>query len=546
MAFTMRGLELHGRHMWSRDSVLRALDVAVRNRLDTLVLHETDLLQMVTYPRSYLDPYGLWRNAPTRRGENAIENNRVWLDHITRLAAKRGVRVLAEVKEIGFPDEILELRPELLKDGVVCPSEPFWQEFIERKTDEFLADFPLIAGVISSAGSTEGKASRAQNKCRCAVCQAMSLEDWYHGIVAALHRATSRHGRLLAVREFAYKPADHAPLLAAIDRAPADVILCSKATPHDFYLGFPHNPAIGRPGRAQWIEYDTMGQFWGWGLFPCMPLQDMRSRFEYAESKGVSGGLFRVEWERINDLWSLDGLNGINLILAAAFAAGQPIDATEASRRWLADAGWPEQAAPWLGAILSRTEAILRGALYIDGFMFGDNSMYPRSLRRAWWGMEVRDALHTWDPARAPDLVMDRARVAKLIAEKYQATARAEALAADVRQGDLSVPPALQAWLVEAFDRMAVWIEGFQLCGEVCLHARWCDAEHRRDGGPGAAELAAFAAALDALEAFAARIRPITEAAEVRHQVVLLMDHRRVADIAREGRAVLARAQGEL
>jgi len=39
--------------------------------------------------------------------------------------------------------------------------------------------------------------------------------------------------------------------------------------------------------------------------------------------------------------------------------------------------------------------------------------MYPRSLRRAWWGMETRDALHTWDSgARRPDLVMDRARVA--------------------------------------------------------------------------------------------------------------------------------------
>jgi hypothetical protein len=545
VAFTMRGLELHGRHMWSRGSVVRALDVVVRNGLDTLVLHETDLVQMVTYPRSYLDPYGLWRNAPTRRGENAIENNRVWLDWICRRAARRGVRVLVEVKEIGFPDEILELRPELLKDGVVCPSEPFWTEFIERKTDEFLADFPLVAGMVSSAGSTEGKTSRAQNKCRCPLCQATSLEDWYHGIIGALHRATSRHGRLLAVREFAYKPADHAPLLAAIDRAPADVILCSKATPHDFYLGFPHNPAIGRPGRVQWLEYDTMGQFWGWGLFPCMPLEDMRSRFAHAEAKGVSGGFFRVEWERINDLWSLDGLNGVNLILAAAFAAGAPIDATEASRRWLADARWPEEAAKWLGGILSRTEAIMRGALYIDGFVFADNSMYPRSLRRAWWGMETRDALHSWDPSRASDLVMDRARVVRLIGEKRQAAALAAALAADVRHGDASVPPALHAGLVDTFDRMADWIDGFRMCGEVCLYARWCDPEHRRDDGPGVADLAAFAAALDALEGFAGHIRPIAEAAELRHQIVLLMDHRRVADIAREGRAVLAHVRGD-
>ena len=419
------------------------------------------------------------------------------------MAARRGVRVLVEVKEIGFPDEILELRPELLKDGVVCPSEPFWMEFIERKTDEFLADFPLVAGMISSAGSTEGKTSRAQNKCRCPLCEATGLEDWYLGIITALHRATSRHGRTLAVREFAYKPADHGPLVAAIDRAPADVVLCSKATPHDFYLGFPHNPAIGRPGRVQWIEYDTMGQFWGWGLFPCMPLEDMRSRFLHAADKGVSGASFRVEWERINDLWSLDGLNAVNLTLAAAFAAGAPIDATEASRRWLADTGWPEQGAPWLAGILSRTEAIMRGALYIDGFVFADNSMYPRSLRRAWWGMETRDALHTWDPTRAPDLVMDRARVAALIDEKRRAAAMAASLAADVRRGDPTVPPTLHAWLADIFDRMEMYIEGFRISGEVCLYARWCDPEHRRDDGPAAADLRSFAAALDELEAFA-------------------------------------------
>ena len=64
MGLDMRGLELHGRHIWSREAIARALDVVVRNALDTLVLHETDLVQMVTYPRSYLDPYGLWR---TRR-----------------------------------------------------------------------------------------------------------------------------------------------------------------------------------------------------------------------------------------------------------------------------------------------------------------------------------------------------------------------------------------------------------------------------------------------------------------------------------------------
>ena len=424
----MRALELHGRHIWQRHSIQHALRVMAANGLNTLVLHETDIVQMVTYPRSYLDPYGLWSSAPTRRGENAIENNRIYLDHLLRLAEAQGVSVMVEVKEIGFPDEILELHPELVKDGTVCPSEPFWLEFIERKTTELFGDFPWLAGMISSAGSTEGKASRAQGKCKCAVCAGTSLEDWYLGIIDALHAATAAQGKTLAIRDFAYKPSDAEPLLRAVERAPADVVFCAKVTPHDFYLTFPDNPSIARIHRRKWIEYDTMGQFYGWGLFPCLALDDLRARFAHAAACGVSGCLLRVEWERINDYWSLDTLNEMNLIAAASLAHGRAITAVDAARQWLVRQGWPESPAAWLAAIMERTWPIIEGALYLNGFVFADNSMYPRSLGRAWWGMEVRDALHTWQPARAPDLRMSAARVQALLDEKQQAVAGAAAL----------------------------------------------------------------------------------------------------------------------
>jgi hypothetical protein len=539
MVFQVRALELHGQHIWRRDAIVQALAFIQRHRLNALVLHETDLVQMVTYPRSYLDPYGLWRNAPTRRGENAIENNRVYLDQVQRLAAKAGVQLFVEVKEIGFPDEILTLRPDLLKDGVVCPSELFWLDFIERKTDEFFSDFPLVAGMISSAGSTEGKASRAQGKCRCALCRETGLQDWYLGIISALHRACAAHGKLLAVRDFAYKPEEHTPLVRAIDRAPPDVVFCAKVTPHDFYPTFPHNPAIGQLPRRQWVEYDTMGQFYGWGLFPCLVLDDLRARLTHAAASGVSGVSLRVEWERINDYWCLDGLNAANTIAGAALAAGDAVDAVEICRRWLVDNGWPADAADWLAGVLQRTWPIIRGALFIDGFVFADNSVYPRSLRRAWWGMAVRDALHTWQPSRAADLRMNRARVERLIAEKQQAVRQAQALAAQVKTGDPALPTALHAMLVDIFDRYAVYVEGFLACGEVCLRARWMDPEQCDDAGPEDGDLDQFAQALQRLDDFTDRIRPITDLAEAPHQVVMLMDYRRAADIAREGHALL-------
>jgi hypothetical protein len=101
----------------------------------------------------------------------------------------------------------------------------------------------------------------------------------------------------------------------------------------------------------------------------------------------------------------------------------------------------------------------------------------------------------------------------------------------------------MHSMLTGLFDRYAVYVEGFLACAEVCLHARWMDAEQRDDAGPSAADLDQFALALQRLDAFSDRIRTITEQAALPHQVVMLMDHRRTGDIAREGHALLRAAR---
>ncbi len=298
-------------------------------------------------------------------------------------------------------------------------------------------------------------------------------------------------GKRLAVRDFAYKPKDHVPLLSAVDAMPDDVIFCIKATPHDFYPTFPDNPAFVPRARPKWIEYDTIGQVFGWGVFPCLVLDNLRARLAHVAAQGASGVSFRVEWERINDFWSLDTLNAINAIGGATIVRGEVADAESA---------WPI----------------------------------------------MRDALHTWQPDRAPDLSMTGPRVKRLMAEKQRAPEAVRTLANDVRAGDRSLPAVLHARVAEQFDRYMVYIEGFVLCADVCLYGRWADPSRWDDAGPAASDLVSFAHAIDRLDAFDARIRPLTEAADVPHQVVMLMDHRRVADIVREGHDILCRLQAAI
>ncbi len=538
-ALPLRAVELHGQRMWERHSVVRTLDFMRRHRLDTLVLHESDLVHQVVYPRAYFDPYALWSDLPSRRGENAIFNKRAYLAHLLKLAADAGIAVWVNVKEIGFSDEVLSIHPEVVKNGVFCPSEPFWTEYIGHKTDELFTDFPLLAGMIVSFGSQESRASRVQNRCHCELCAAEPLSDWYARLIATLHAPIRRHGKGLAIRDFAYKPQDHAPLVEAVDRAPEDVIFCIKATPHDFYLGFPDNPAIGRlRGRTQWIEYDVLGQFFGWGLMPCLVLDDLRPRMAHWRAHGVQGAIFRIEWERINDLDCLDTLNEINLVAAAAWAAGDDIDAEEACRRWLEARAWDESQAPWLAAVLSRTMPVVRHAAYIHGFVSADNSMLPRSIQRAWWGMEVRDSLIPWAPEHEGELTLDRAKALAYVREKDDALAAARALLATIAQSRGKVDERLHEYVAAEFAHWETWVEGLGLCAKICIHSRWLS---QADAGARGEDVEALAHWLVQLRGYAHRVQALADDSRIPHQRVMLMDPRRALDILREGEETLRR-----
>jgi hypothetical protein len=531
-----RGLELHGRRMWERARIVEAIDFIVGHQMTALVLHETDLVHALVYPRRYFDPYALWKSAPTRRGENAIQNNRVYFEHVLQLARNAGIDVWIEVKELGFPDEILEAHPELMIDGKICPSHPFWFEFTEVKTEELVTDFPLLAGMIVSAGSPEGRASLVQRKCRCERCRSLSVESWYEQLIMALYRPLEAHGKRLAVREFAYKPADHEVLLRAIDTLPDDVIVCIKNTPHDFYPTFPDNPALGKLKRIQWVEYEVYGQFYGMGVVPCFLYEDIEKRLCHAAALGVTGVLLRVEWERINDWWALQTLNELNLVAAAAFARGEQPTAEAVCRRWLEDKRWSPDGARWLSEVLLATWPIIRGALYIDGFLFADSSFLPRSIRRAWWTMEDKHCIADWDSSRRGALELDRARVTALLAEKADARERVRTLGAKVNAGHTAIAPALARELVHQLSIFENYVEGFYHCARVCLLHRWVE---RSPDAFGEAERAQFLRALDDLADYGRRMRASAEAARDPHVVALLMDAHRVNDMLAEGRQAL-------
>ncbi len=148
MKLDFRGLELHGGRMWQRHNVVAALDFIEAHGMTAMVLHESDIIHHLVFPRAWFDPYAQWKYPPSRRGENALQNNLVYFDHILGLAEARGIEVWLEVGELAFPGKVLEARPKLNKNSIVCPSEPAWQDFTTAKTAELVEEFPSLAGII--------------------------------------------------------------------------------------------------------------------------------------------------------------------------------------------------------------------------------------------------------------------------------------------------------------------------------------------------------------------------------------------------------------
>ena len=523
-----RALELHGKSMWDHRRIEEALSIIREYGLNALVLHESDLMTDFIFPSSLFDPTIPWKGAPIRRGENALHNNRAYLRDILRRASRRGVEVWVEVKELTFPDEVLERAPELFRDGTVCPTDPFWADFIRAKYRDLVSLYPGIRGVIVSAGSPEGRAALSQRKCRCARCARTSLADWYASIIAPMREVLAPAGLRLAVREFSYNADHQQAITQAVSSQPPDVIYCIKATPHDFYPTFPDNELIGSVGdRPKWIEYDTMGQYYGWGVFPCLVSGDIRARFAHAIRHGVSGALLRTEWERINDWWVLETPNRMNLRAGAACASGGSVDDRDLLRGWLEEEHTVSTPAErdLLGELLADTWPLMRATLYMSDFVLNDSSQFPLSVERAWWSMADKHSLAEWFPQRAADLQLDSAKVEGYLQEKKDAVALVERWSDRLRRDRREELPGGRS-----ISDLARYVEGFHVVGEVCLRSAWFDQDGAAAAAGGGRQR--LAEAVSALRAYAGELRLWLDATEHRHQLAMLMSPDRAEAIA--------------
>lgn len=521
MDFAVRGLELHSNArfqtgMWRWKALDRIFAMLRRFDFNTLLFHQIDLTDWAVYPRQYF-PEAITRARWPTRAAN-IENGRSHLREVARRAAAQGVRFFPEVKEMSYPEELIELHPELMViKGVVCPTHPFWWEYQRAKYRELAAAVPDIAGVVVSPGTRESKLSLSVHNCTCERCRTTKPSDWYANIVRAMYEPLAEKGKLLVVRDFAYSRDEQNVLLDACTRVSPEIILALKNTPHDFYPTFPDNPRIGHVhGHRQWIEFDTWGNYFAFGFFPVSVVEDMQRRLRYAKTHQAEGVWFRTDLEFISEGSDFNSWDLVNVFAAGRMSQRieQPLD--EIYAEWLAygvaDHMKPESEQPRPSPVPARfmpqvrdflraSWAVMEKTLYVRGFVLAEGScQFPFNVDRAFFNMLVFQGRDDWEPGASKRLELTDANLAIILDEKDRAVREVRRLPAILRLDDLPVPDDLRRSFLTMLELYADYAEGFRHCTAVCFCTK--KAEKTR----AAADVAAASSAIRDLAAYRRRM----------------------------------------
>ncbi|MDB5856699.1 MAG: hypothetical protein JWQ76_388 [Ramlibacter sp.] len=541
--FAVRALEIHSQYAWDYEWVTRALRFMQQRGLNTLVLHRNDLVDLVVYPGKYFgatrekyasiferyqDIYQqLYRYTPTRR--SGPYQRRAYLKRVLEMARRAGIQVYIENKELYFPEILLEFHPELVKGGTICANEPFWWEFTGVKYREFFEEFPEVAGIIVAPATGESKVSIASNRCTCELCRTTSRRDWFLRLATAMHGPIHAAGRTLVIRDFVFDAKTHEDIAAAMVQLPPDVVISLKNTPHDFYPTFPDNPRIGNiAGHAQWVEYDAMGQYYGWGIGISAMAADYQRRLGLARDRGVSGVIVRTDWESLDGHSAFQTLNFVNLYAFSALANDLAADRTTIYLDWLRDIGWLQPgldagqahaAAAWMQGVLEPTWDIVRRTAYVNDCVFSDSSQLPVSLAHALWLAEKKNSLKEWVPEKAGALATDEANLRAILAEKDEALARVLALQAQAQPGHEGLTALARQSLRDSFDAFVRYVRAFRLVAHAVMLTQRLK-QHGADAGFDALlreRLSDLPRLADEFTAFAA-------ATDLNHRIYTLLD----------------------
>lgn len=464
--FELRGLEIHNSRMWRWSAVERALDFMSQTGLNALIFHQNDIIDNLVFPKNYFTQDMMYKRWPLRR--STIVSSQLYIRQVVRKAKSLGIGFYLEVKELWYPDQLLELFPGLrTAEGIVCPTDPFWFEFLETKIRELLDVLPDLAGIIMSPATRESKVSISTNPCKCDRCKQSDNGQWYRQLLQAMFTPLSEQNKNLVVRDFTYTVDEQSAVVDAAASVSDNIIVALKNVPHDFWPTFPHNAKIGQTnGLRQWVEFDVWGQYCGLGAFPCSLVEDLQDRIRHCREQGVTGVWFRTDWELMNESSVFNSLNMVNLYGGALLSADPDLDLDKVYQLWvqggLHTSMYPEStyrdavvptaldAGERLMRFMKASWAVIEKTLYTRGHVFQYSSKISPTLQDLFYVVTSYHTREQWEPGASERITLTDDNIQAVITEKQTAVDEVRHLRDILQPETLGVPQSF----IEEIDTM--------------------------------------------------------------------------------------------
>ena len=491
--FAIRGFELccnerYHTGMWRWKALARVFRLMAQLKFNTLIFHQNSLTDWAVLPRPYFDADAMRARWPLRLA--SVQNSKHHLREVVRRAGEQGVKFFLEVKEMSYPEELIELHPELMEiKGVVCPTHPFWWKYMRAKYQELVDDLPDIGGVLVSPGTRESKLSLSVHNCTCDRCRTYDPSMWYENILRSMFEPLHAKGKLLVVRDFAYSKTEQNLILDACSRVSNAIAVTLKNTPHDFYPTFPDNPRIGHMGaHPQWIEFDTWGNYYAFGFFPVSVVEDMQRRLRHAKQNQAVGAMFRVDLEFISDGSDFNSWDLVNVVGAGMLSRKIEQDLDGVYRAWLAygvadhlipeseqplPVPVPADHLPQFRDFMRASWSVMEKTVFVRGHVFNDGGcQFPFSLKRAFDNMLIFQGREDWEPGSLKRVEATEENLKVIMAEKETAEREVALLPGILKLEETPLPAELKASMRTVLGLYQRYVEGFKVCAAACFTAK--------------------------------------------------------------------------
>ena len=167
-----------------------------------------------------------------------------------------------------------------------------WPAYLEEKYAHFLGTvLPGITGLVFTFAETPFEVYKDRR-----VVSKLSPAARLTRLMSVLVDICARYGVKVAIRDFVYRVNEVASMGAAIRGLPPEVIVMSKAVPHDWEPFYPPNPLLGAVGeREQWVEYDLGYEYEGQHLLPYANLEQHHAWMCAARARGIRQVCLRLD-----------------------------------------------------------------------------------------------------------------------------------------------------------------------------------------------------------------------------------------------------------